>query len=53
MRFIVTALDKDGNVVFSHKTKEVWSLSEIQVYFDRAKSGLYTGRIKHFILEAV
>lgn len=46
------ALDKDGEIVYDHETRESWSISELQIYFDRAKMDLFTGRVSHITISA-
>lgn len=45
MNFQLTALDSEDNVVIERETKESWSISELQIYVDKCKAGLYSGEI--------
>lgn len=49
-QFTITALDDKGDVKFSETTRESWSISELQNYFDACKIELYTGGINHLVI---
>lgn len=53
MNFQLTALDSEGNVVIEEETKQSWSISELQIYIDRCKDGLYSGEITDIAITQV
>ena len=52
-KFHIVALDSEGHTVVDKETTQAWAISEIQMEFDRLKLKMYTGEIKHLIIEGV
>ncbi len=52
-KFQVVALDPEGEVVMDKTTRQSWSISELMVFFDELKLGLYTGKIKNVAISAI
>jgi hypothetical protein len=52
-KFQVVALDPNGKVVMDKTTQESWSISELQVFFDDLKLGLYHGKIQDVAISAI
>jgi hypothetical protein len=52
-KFQVVALDYKGKVVMDRTTKESWSISELQIFFDDLKLGLYHGKIQNVAISAI
>lgn len=52
-KFRITALDQQGDPVVDKETSEDWAISEVQCEFDKLKMLMYTGQVKHIIIEGV
>ena len=50
MNFQLTAMDSEGNIVLEKETSQSWSISELQIYIDKCKAGLYSGEIANIAI---
>lgn len=51
-KFHMVAMDAEGNVVEDKTTKQSWAVSELQIFMDRIKMDLYSGKVQHVTISA-
>lgn len=51
-QFHMIAMDAEGNVIREETTKQSYCVSELQMFMDKVKMDLYSGKVQHVAISA-